>query len=82
MEKKTPKVWEKIVTKIWWSTIQVLIKELKEIEWGYWYKWVIKWYDKSDYGKTDARTQEKQKNMFHDITIEWYMDEYGNRWDN
>ena len=66
-KKKTPKVWEKIVFKLYWSTIQVLIKQCKKIEWGYRYRGLIKCYD-------------EYRRMWNHITIEWKVDEYGNYW--
>lgn len=66
-KKKIPKVWEKIVFKLYWSTIQVLIKQCKKIEWWYWYRWMIRWYDEF-------------RKMWHWITLEWKVDEYWNYW--
>ena len=69
MEKKVPKVWEKIILKIYWSLAQVYIKEIEKVDWWYHYKWELRWRD------------ENNKSLDNPITIEWFMDEYGNYWD-
>ena len=69
MEKKVPKVWEKIILKIYWSLAQVYIKEIEKVDWWYRYKWELRWRD------------ENNKFLDNPITIEWFMDEYGNYWD-
>lgn len=69
MDKKIPKVWEKIIVKIYWSLVQVVIRSLEKVEWGYRYKWELKWRD-------------GWNNMVSNpITIEWFMDENCNYWD-
>ncbi len=78
MEKKVPKIWEKIVTRIYGSTIQVLIQDLKKTDKGYRYKGVIRWFDDNSEFKDWNKWK---KSMLHDVAIEWYMDEYGNWWD-
>jgi len=66
-EKKVPKVWEKIVFKLYWSTVQVLITQCRKIESGYRYRWRIKCYD-------------ERRRIWNFITIEWKVDEYWNYW--
>jgi len=83
MEKKTPKVWEKIVLKIYWSTVQVLVTHLTKIKDGYKFKWVIKCkdYDKDKNWKEVVREDKPPFRFLHnELSIEWHIDEYGNRW--
>lgn len=82
MEKKQPKVWEKIVLKIYWSTVQVLIKHLDKVKDWWEFSWVIVSKDESGYGKSDLEVewQQKPKRLHNEIKITWRIDEYGNWW--
>lgn len=82
MEKKQPKVWEKIVLKIYWSTVQVLIKHLDKVKDWWEFSWVIVSKDDSWYGKSDLEVewQQKSKRLHNEIKITWRIDEYGNWW--
>ncbi len=83
MEKKEPKVWERIVLKIYWSTVQVLVTHLTKIKDGYKFTWVIKCkdFDKNKDWKEVTREDKPPFRFLHnEISIEWYMDEYGNWW--
>lgn len=66
-DKKVPKVWEKIVLKLYWSTVQVLIKAVRKIEEGYRFRWEFKCLD-------------EYRRLWHPISIEGKVNEYGNRW--
>lgn len=66
-EKKEPKVWKKIVLKLYWSTVQVLIKAVRKVDIWYRFRWEFKCLD-------------EYRRLSHPINIEWYIDEYGNWW--